>query len=270
MENVKLVATDMDHTLLTEKNELPPNLFKDIDQLHDLGVEFAIASGRPVYTLESIFGKLKSEMTFISDNGGVIVYHGEMIFMSEMPVADYQKMTKFALEKTKGVPVICGLDAAYIADFGEKYDSELRKFYTNINYVSDMSKVDVKADKFTIYFPNSDSEIANSEIFYPEFGQDYAVVISGAEWIDVMNQGVNKGSAMKILGEKLGITADQMMAFGDLYNDQEMLEYVGYSYAVKNSVPKIKEVAKFETESNDDYGVTNQIERLIAAIKKAK
>lgn len=266
MPDIKLIATDMDHTLLTEAGELPPTLFNDIDQLHQHGIEFAIASGRPVYTLESIFGDLKSEMTFISDNGGAIVYHDDVIYLSEMPVGDYQKMTQFTLEQTNGVPVICGIDAAYVADFGEKYDSELRKFYTNINYVSDLTAVDVKADKFTIFFPESDAKPAFDKTFDPEFGTHYSVVVSGAEWIDIMNQGVNKGTAMQILGEKLNIKPTQMMAFGDLYNDLEMLSYVGHSYAVKNAVDDVKKVAKFETESNEDYGVTNQIERLLNEI----
>ncbi|KRM78675.1 cof-like hydrolase family protein [Lapidilactobacillus dextrinicus DSM 20335] len=263
MKDVKLVASDMDHTLLTEKNELPPTLFQDIDKLQSLGVEFAIASGRPVYTLEDIFGDLKSEMTFVSDNGGVIVYHGEVIHMSPLPTADYQKMTRFTLEQTTGVPVICGLDAAYVPSSAREYDAALRTFYTKIKFVDDIYAVDVKADKYTIYFPNGDSEVSNDDVFLPEFGNDYSVVISGPEWIDVMNKDIHKGTAMAILGDKLKIKPSEMMAFGDMYNDIEMLKYVKYSYLVANAAADMAQYANYRTDSNDDYGVTNVLEQLI-------
>lgn len=265
MKDVKLVASDMDHTLLTEKNELPPTLFKDIDKLQSLGVEFAIASGRPVYTLEDIFGDLKSEMTFVSDNGGVIVYHGDVIHMSPLPTADYQKMTRFTLEQTTGVPVICGLDAAYVPASAQVHDAALRTFYSKINFVDDIYNVDVDADKYTIYFPEGDSESANKNTFFPEFGADYSVVISGPEWIDVMNKGIHKGTAMSILGDKLKIKPSEMMAFGDMYNDIEMLKYVDHSYLVANAAADMDQYANYRTDSNDDYGVTNVLQKLIAA-----
>ncbi|WP_125606706.1 HAD family hydrolase [Lapidilactobacillus bayanensis] len=265
MKDVKLVASDMDHTLLTEKNELPPTLFDDIDKLQKLGVEFAIASGRPVYTLEAIFGDLKSKMTFVSDNGGVIVYHGEVIHMSLLTTTAYQKMTRFTLEETDGVPVICGLEAAYVPSSARQYEAALKTFYTQIKFVDDIYAVDVKADKYTVYFPNGNAQECNERVFTPEFGTDYSVVISGPEWIDVMNKGIHKGQAMAILGEKLNITPAQMMAFGDMYNDVEMLTYVDYSYLVANAAADMDQYANYRTDSNDEYGVTNVLEQLIAA-----
>lgn len=264
MKDVKLVASDMDHTLLTEKNELPPTLFADIAKLQSLGVEFAIASGRPVYTLADIFGDLKSQMTFVSDNGGVIVYHGQVIHSSLLPTAAYQEMTRFTLAETDGVPVICGLDAAYVPSSARQYEAALKTFYTKIEFVDDILAVDVTADKYTIYFPNGDAQDCNERVFLPQFGSDYSVVISGPEWIDVMNKGIHKGQAMAILGEKLKITPEQMMAFGDMYNDTEMLKYVKYSYLVANAVPDMAQYANYRTDSNDDYGVTNILEQLIA------
>lgn len=265
MKDIILVASDMDHTLLTEQNELPPTLFADIDKLQSLGVEFAIASGRPVYTLEDIFGDLKSEMTFVSDNGGVIVYHGEVIHMSLLSTEAYQAMTRYTMEETDGVPVICGLDAAYVPSSAREHEAALKTFYTKIEFVDDIYAVDVKADKYTIYFPNGDSEDCNEHGFFPRFGEDYSVVISGPEWIDVMNKGIHKGQAMAILSEKLNITPAQMMAFGDMYNDIEMLKYVDHSYLVANAAADMDQYANYRTDSNDDYGVTNVLEKLIAA-----
>lgn len=82
MKQVKLIATDMDHTLLTEQGELPPRFAEYIHELNHYGITFAIASGRPLYTLKKVFANLQDELTFISDNGGVISHHGERIYQS--------------------------------------------------------------------------------------------------------------------------------------------------------------------------------------------
>lgn len=265
MKNIKLVATDMDHTLLTDQNELPPNLFADIEKLQELGVEFAIASGRPVYTLEDTFGKIKDKMTFISDNGGVIVHHGEVIQKSLLLTSEYQKMVRFTLEQTDGVPVICALDAAYIRNSDRKYEEVLSQFYTKMNFVENLQEVSVDTDKFTIFFPEKDSIEQNEQVFTPEFGNHYSVTVSGVEWIDIMNQGINKGTAMAVLGEKLNIQPEEMMAFGDMFNDAEMLNYVGFGYLVANFAPGMERYAKYRTFSNNEYGVSKVLTELIAA-----
>ena len=80
MQDIRLIATDMDHTLLTEKGQLPPQMGSYIDRLTDAGILFAIASGRPIYTLRKLFAASKGKMAFICDNGGSIYLHGQNIY----------------------------------------------------------------------------------------------------------------------------------------------------------------------------------------------
>jgi HAD superfamily hydrolase (TIGR01484 family) len=95
MDTIKLIASDMDHTLLTEKGELPPRFDDYVSELDRIGADFVVASGRPLYTLERIFPKIKHKMSFISDNGGAVCYRGEVIFKSLLNPADYQPMIRF-------------------------------------------------------------------------------------------------------------------------------------------------------------------------------
>lgn len=262
MENIKFIATDMDNTLLTSRGELPPNFFSLVKKLKNEGIEFAAASGRPLYTLLDTFAELKDDMTFICDNGGLIMHHSEVIFTSELPHDDYRKMAAFAAE-TDGIPIVCGMDAAYINKADETYDATYRTFYKKINYVEDLEKLDITADKFTLFFPNKNSSRKYDEVFAPAFGEQYSVVVSGPEWIDIMNQGIDKGTALAIISEKLQISLEDMMAFGDTHNDAGMLQAVGHSYIVANGNPEIAHLAKHTAPANDEYGVMQVMEKLL-------
>lgn len=262
MKDIKFIATDMDNTLLTSKGELPPDFFSLVAKLKEQGVEFAAASGRPLYTLLETFAELKNEMTFICDNGGLIMHHGDVIFTSELPREDYRKMATFAAE-SDGIPIVCGMDAAYINQADKAYDAIYRTFYTKINYVASLESLDITADKFTLFFPNKDSLENYENVFAPAFGEQYSVVVSGPEWIDIMNEGIDKGTAMTIIGEKLHISLADMMAFGDTHNDAGMLKAVGHSYIVANGNPEIAHYAKFTAPTNDEYGVMRVMEKLL-------
>lgn len=263
MKNIQFIATDMDHTLLTSAGELPPGLIETVKELKQQGITFAAASGRPLYTLLETFHELRHEMSFIADNGGLILHEDEIIFNSELPQSDYQKMVRFA-QKSSGIPIICGMDAAYIEAKHQNYEEVYRTFYTQIEFVEDLSTVDVVADKFTLYFPERNSQDNFQEIFDPAFGAQYSVVVSGPEWIDIMNNGVDKGTAMDIMSKKLAIPFDNMMAFGDTYNDIGMLKQVGHSYIMANGTPEVAQYAKYTAPSNDEYGVLQILKEVLA------
>ena len=80
-----------------------------------------------------------------------------------------------------------------------------------------------------------------------------------------MNKGVDKGSAMAIMSEQLAIPFEQMMAFGDTYNDIGMLKQVGHSYIMANGTPEVAQYAKFTAPSNDEYGVLQVLKKVLAA-----
>lgn len=90
-----------------------------------------------------------------------------------------------------------------------------------------------------------------------------AVILSGEHWVDVMKPGVNKGCAMRGIQQKLGISPEECMAFGDYLNDCELLQAVGESYAMENAHPALKKLARYIAPGNDDNGVMRVVrERL--------
>jgi hydroxymethylpyrimidine pyrophosphatase-like HAD family hydrolase len=93
--------------------------------------------------------------------------------------------------------------------------------------------------------------------------QSMQVVLASAYWVDVTNKGANKGTAVRKIQERLGLSIEECAAFGDYMNDKEMLESVYYSYAMANAYPDIKDVARFEARSNAEHGVMVQIQEFI-------
>jgi Cof subfamily protein (haloacid dehalogenase superfamily) len=260
---VKLIASDMDHTLLTEKGELPPDFDKYIAGLEAIGVSFVIASGRPLYTLEHMFSNMKNKLGFIADNGGIVGYKGDILFKSLIEPATYQAIAAFIAEKTVGIAILCGLDAAFLPEEARTHESFLKTFYSNIRFVPRLDRVAAEVDKITVFLPNKNSKTCYEEIIKPRYGGDFSVTVGDTVWIDIMNYGINKGKALRALGDRLGVGANQMMAFGDTYNDIEMLQSVKYSYIVKNAHEDMKGHAKFITDSNDDFGVIRIIDKVI-------
>lgn len=268
MKGIKLIAADMDHTLLTEKGELPPHFKKYMHELDKLGINFAIASGRPMYTLATLFSDLTNKLIFISDNGGAISYKENLLFKSLLKITDYKKMITFTKEKTTGVPILCGLKSAFIEKKDRSYEAFLRTFYAKISIVDNLEEVAIDANKFTVYFPDKKSKKYYEKVFKPLFQDTFSVTVGDTIWIDFMNKEIDKGKAMQILGRKLAIGGDQMMAFGDTYNDIEMLQAVKYSYLVENASADMRKYAKYVTKSNDEFGVTYILKQLIEEIKK--
>lgn len=263
MKNIRLIATDMDGTLLTSQGKLPPSFDDTIRRLQESGIEFAAASGRPYHTLKKVFADYGDSISYICDNGGSIFYQGEPIFESMIAPADYHTIIQEIREHTDGIPVLCGMDSAYINEQDRKYQDAIQPFFQNLTLVDDLLALTAKAPKVTTYFPNQNSREYYEQFFVPQFSSRFAVTTSDTWWLDMMNKGVNKGKAIQRLGEQLAVAPDQMMAFGDNYNDREMLEAVEYSYAMANAEPGVFSYAKYKTASNDEFGVLQTIQEVL-------
>ncbi|RLK62689.1 HAD family phosphatase [Atopobacter sp. AH10] len=267
MKDVRLIATDMDHTLLTEAGELPAHFGERLLALKEAGVEFAIASGRPMATLKDMFKDYAGLISFVSDNGAAVSHYDEEIFYSEVDRPSYLDMIRYTKEKTKGYPILCAEEGAVTEPDSKPFENFYRRFYTNIHYVDDLLSVANRANKVSVYFPEKDSQWQLDHHYGPVFGQEFSATIGDDVWIDLMNKGIDKGAGIRQLGQALNIKLEHMMAFGDTFNDAEMLAAVGYSYRMANATEGMERYAKFVAPSNEEYGVIQVIDQVLAAKK---
>lgn len=263
MDRIRLVASDMDATLLDENSQLPPDFETVVKALTEKGIRFAAASGRPLYTLEEMFPNLRKEMILIGDNGGAIRWNGEDLYTSEMPPEGWRALAR-KTRQAGDVAVLCGLKSAYVERQYQQYDRVMKQFYTRVEYVDDLTAVTEPADKFTIYLPRENAQEAYDTLYGPACGTEFSVAVAGKNWVDIMNPGVHKGAALVILGEKLGISTAGMMAFGDTYNDAEMLETARYGFLMENGSLPLRQRVPFLAPPHWEYGEMQILHRLLA------
>ncbi len=149
MSGIRLIATDMDHTLLTERGEMPPGIRDCIRELTDAGIVFVASSGRPLATLRTMFPPQGHGVGYIADNGGIVALGDDVLFESLLPPEDYQPMISLTLEETPAVPVLCGVDAAYVLAAHREHEDYLRTFYARLEFVDRFDGFAPDADKFT-------------------------------------------------------------------------------------------------------------------------
>ncbi|MGN0169320.1 MAG: HAD family hydrolase [Lachnospiraceae bacterium] len=267
--DIKIVACDMDYTLLTNDGKLPPKFDSYIERLYNAGVEFAVASGRPGYTLQQLFPKYRERFYFISDNGACIRHGEKIIYTSLMKEEDIREMTKMVLQTQTGVPIICGLDGGYYPIKASEHDSFFKRFFSIRKPVEDILHVQTQANKFTVFCPEGNAKEIMEKYYLPKYSKDYSVTLGGDVWVDIMNPDINKGSAMQQLEQYCGIKKEHIMAFGDHLNDLEMLRYVPNSYAMENAIPEVKAVAAHIAPSNEDYGVLKVLDETILSSSPA-
>lgn len=258
---VKLVITDMDGTLVNSKDELPVDLFERIEQLKQKGVRFAIASGRQYYNLEKRFQEIKDDIIVIAENGAMIFDHGSCIYTDEMDYASVEQFVTVLREHADIYTVLCGAKSAYIETKDEAFYNKLCQFYERVEVVDDLlsaAKEDIIC-KIAVY-----NETSSEEKIYPllkAFEEKFMLAVSGNFWLDIMKRGVDKGTGIQKIQQLYKIKPEECMAFGDYLNDYEMMLVCDYSYAMANAHPKLKEVCKYETESNNENGVIRELVR---------
>ena len=195
--NIKILAADMDKTLLTDERVLPQGLDERLDKLADAGIVFCPASGRPAPKLEEMFEGIKNRLAFCPDNGACVIYRGSYIYKSNIDVELYQQVLNRASEDPRAVPVLCCFDEFYVLARDHQYHDEISVYYNTINYVDSFEGIDFESNKISVFFPGYDAEPAFRETYSPEFSDKLYVTNAGREWIDFMNLGVDKGAGVR-------------------------------------------------------------------------
>lgn len=256
---IKLIASDMDGTLLDENSKLPKNFFETLDILIANKIKFAVASGRPYYTLQENFKPYSDKIYYICDNGAYIADGNKEISVSIIENHAVQAIVKKSLGLENTEIVLCGKKGAYHRPCSANFTKEINKYYLKKEIVTDFNNIDDEIFKIT-FCDLSGSKENSFKHLSPLFGEDFKVVVSGDIWLDITNKNINKGLALEKIQQAQNISYDETMAFGDFYNDIEMLEKAHYSFVMANANEDMKKYGNFTAESNKDNGVIKAIE----------
>lgn len=266
LDSIKLVATDMDLTLLADDKSMPAGVDERIDALAKNGVLFCAASGRPALALRESFPAHHQDMALVADNGASVYLRDELVYRDLINRDLYHEVLALATATEGSVPVLCAFDDAYVLERDRCHEDVVSIYYRSITYVESFEELDVDSNKISIYFPGWDSKQKNDEVYSPAFASRLYLTCAGNEWLDFMNIGVDKGSGIRHLAQHLGIDLSDIAAFGDTYNDIPMLDIVGHSYVMANAAEHMHDHGKFLAPSNNEAGVLTVIDHIVDAM----
>ena len=263
-KDIRLVAVDMDGTLLNGRHEYDPGFPEIYRQLRQQGILFAPASGRQLYNLQHKFGELGKEMIFIAENGSHVQYKGHDLLVQALPADKVHDLIGMA-RSVEGIDIIlCGKKRAYMESTAPEFLRNVEMYYEERMIVDDL--LAVSGDDFLkIAICDLRGAEANSYPVFRHLEGELQVKVSGTIWLDLSHQLANKGRAMQVVQQHLNISAEQTMAFGDYLNDVEMMRQAFFSYAMSNAHPEVKQAARYIAGSNEKNGVGVVLQEVLQA-----
>ena len=285
----KLVAIDLDGTMLNSYGMVTEKTKQVIKNTIDKGTEVIIASGRPIDSIKTIAKEIGSENYFIAGNGALIydIKKDEIIYEKFMNKQKVLEIIKICEENsiayniyTEKTIIAKGLKYNVLYYYKENLKKEESK-KTNITIVEDVYEYikNLENEKFLkITVCDETKSVFNSIIRKLRTVEDIEVldVLHMSRkmikqvtedvpieyfYTEISLKDVDKWSAIEYLTSKINISKDEIIAIGDNINDKQMIENAGVGIAMGQSTPVITEIADFVTSNNNEEGVAKALEK---------
>lgn len=288
----KIVAIDLDGTLLNSYGEITPKTKEVLKKAIEKGVQVVLASGRPVSAIENIANEIGAEEYLISGNGALVydIKEKEVVYDKFLTKEQVLEIVDICEENS----IFCNVytEAEVIAKtlnynvlFYHKENAKKPEGKrTNINIVLNMRKYIEDLDdnarflKMTVCDPNRFifngiiRKLRNIDTIdvLDVSHMSRKTIKDGTDdvqieyfYTEITNQNVNKWTAIEYLLEKQNIKPEEVMAIGDNVNDKEMIENAGLGVVMGNSSPQMKEIADIVVSDNNSDGIVEAVEKFI-------
>ena len=275
--NIKLIALDLDGTLLTSEKVIDPITRDSLLKAQQQGIHLVIASGRDKGSIPFVSTPLRLEegQNYVAGVNGQVIYdYAKKEYWLDTVFEATDAKRVMALGKKYNVEVVscCGYDYYALLSRRLKFKKWLRsKLYGE---PMDYGFKKGKQRFIMIHDPNYHIEadinkfvLIQSEAFFKKHLaairqelKDYDIYEVGPAWIEIMPKGVSKGSAISKIAQSLGITKDEIMVFGDAENDLSMFDVATYGIAMGNAMDSVKEKAFAICPSNDACGIAKALD----------
>lgn len=266
---IKLVAIDIDDTLLSSTGKILPSTLTSIQAALAEGIKVVLCSGRPLAGIQPFLNELGitgPDQYVIANGGGMIEsVTGQVVAKHLINNADYRRLTAFA--KSRQLPFnVVDPDSEIITADRDIYWLIAVQAWENKAGILVREPDELPAD-FQIakgVFVASAETLDNIEADVQQaFGEQLYVVRAARQFLEVMNPNAGKGQALQDLASKLALVPDEVMAIGDEGNDVAMFNFAGTAVAMGNGTAEAKEHANFVTSSNDADGIALAFEKYI-------
>jgi len=261
LSKIKMVVSDMDGTLLNSNHEVSPRFFEQFGLLKEKGIQFVAASGRQYHSMAEKLSPIKEDIIFISENGALVKKGEDEISVTPIPKGLQGDLLSIVENIDGAHAMLCGKNTSYFDGKSIPFLEQLKEYYASYEIVNDFEAVKDEIVKIAVYHGQSAEAFIYPKMKHLE--DQVKVKVSGQNWVDLNHKKAHKGNALMKVLETFAIQTSEVLVFGDYNNDLEMLALAEYSFAMANAHPNVKEVANFETTSNDDFGVERILEQLL-------
>lgn len=263
---IKLIATDLDDTLLNREWKISPHNIRAIRQAVDKGVKVTLATGRMALSSRKYARELGLDVPIITYHGALIEQglSGEVLYRKVVPADLAGEIVEKLLGR--GIHTQIFIKDRVFVHKANDYSAAYSKMASVVVEEADVMKIlgkEPEGLEKILCIAEEETLRKISEEYREIYGDKLHFTSSKAHFFDMIHKDVNKGSALKALCDQYGIQREEVMAIGDSINDTEMITFAGLGVAMANAHPNIKEIADYITESNNEDGVGKAIEKFI-------
>ncbi|SUP37114.1 Cof-type HAD-IIB family hydrolase [Veillonella criceti] len=264
-DSIKLLAIDLDDTLVRDDNTISEYTRKILQQAQDKGIQIVIATGRMYQTARPVGLALGlGDLPMILFSGGLVqrIESGEKLWEQTIPVPIAKEILALARDNDWYVQSY-ETDALLV-----HHETEQSRFYektvgAKAVYIGDDLYTNVTGPNKLLFLEEPAKLEVISKLLQEKYGDVLEIVRSKVNFLEINCGHCTKGSTLANMVTDLGLRASEVVAFGNSQNDISMLEYAGTAVAVANAEDNVKAIAQIVCPSNEDDGVAHWIEENI-------
>ncbi|KAI9309464.1 HAD-like domain-containing protein [Cunninghamella echinulata] len=271
---IKMVASDLDGTLVSHGFEVSARAIKVLKELEDIGFQIILASGRPPRSMALILDMIKlSHPLVLCCNGAVVLDHEKKKIIKSFTIAqEYLFNLLKKMKDTLGNDIYIGVESGLLFKCEQGY--ALKRGPENMNHdyiiIDELEEFVMEpVEKIVVVhkeWPANQLDHYLKTVIFNDAVWDRVIHItySNPHFIEISAVGISKGTTIKsITEEQLGLNSKNLIAFGDMPNDLQMLEYAGIGVAMENALDEVKKIADHVTLTNEEDGVAVVLEKLL-------
>ena len=210
----------------------------------------AAASGRQYPNLRRLFAPVGGDMLYICENGALTMYHGERLSSTPVPRELGCALMRDILDQPDCEVLLSGRETSYILPRRRDYaDFIVYTLRNTTTVVDDLFSVEEEFLKIAAYV-HGNGAARRAPYFIEKWGKRLNVAVSGGEWVDFTC--ADKGAAIGEIQRRFGFAREEMMAFGDNFNDAQMLAAVGHSYVMDTADEALKKLCAHQCARPED------------------
>ncbi len=259
----RLIAIDLDDTLLGDDLQISRKNKEAIEEVVRRGGVVTIATGRMFQSAQIYAKQLAIDVPIITYQGAFVrtLLSEEVLYEKFVPQEIARRAVQIARDQNIHVHLYFN-DTLY-ADVDDDYMKEYSEL-AGVPYEVIDDLLDIEGDAMKVLFvdtPERLDEFATD--LHTTFGTHVHITKSKPQYLEMTHPQATKGQALTFLANRLDIPMTEVMAFGDSFNDRDMIEIAGLGIAMENGHPAIREIADYVTKSNNEHGVYEGIRRFI-------